>query len=140
MTKTEENFMSAIGRRKTATAVIQLIPISIINSKKLFEVNGKLGSKYFQYNYNYLNKILLPLKKTNLLDQYKILVNVHGGGLTGQAEAIKLGIARAICQIDKIQFRSLLKKEELLIRDSRIKERKKYGLKKARKASQFSKR
>jgi small subunit ribosomal protein S9 len=140
MTNNEENYSSAIGRRKTATALIQLNPISKNDSKKLFEVNGKLGVKYFQYNYNYLNKIFLPLKKTNLLKNYKILVDVHGGGLTGQAEAIKLGIARAICQIDKSRFRSLLKKEGLLVRDARIKERKKYGLKKARKASQFSKR
>jgi small subunit ribosomal protein S9 len=140
MIKNEEIFISAIGRRKTATAIIKLLPIYIVNSKKLFEVNGRLGTKYFHYNYNYLSKILLPLKKTNLLKNYKILVDVHGGGLNGQAEAIQLGISRAICQIDKAKFRPLLKKENLLVRDSRIKERKKYGLKKARKASQFSKR
>lgn len=138
--KLDKNFIMAIGRRKSATAVVSLTPIDNVNVKKILEINGKYGENYLQGNYNYLSKILSPLKKTKLLKQYKIIINVQGGGVIGQTDAIKLGIARAICKIDKEKFRPTLKSSGLLSRDSRIKERRKYGLKKARKASQFSKR
>lgn len=129
-----------IGRRKTSTANIMLIPNLDNSTKNLFEINGRLGEQYFQYNFNYLNKIEAPLRKLEVLNQYKVIASVKGGGLTGQVDAIKLGLARALCKIDSPNFRSILKSEGFLSRDARIKERRKYGLKKARKASQSSKR
>ena len=80
-----------------------------------------------------------PLEATNTADKYDVKVNVHGGGFTGQAGAIRHGIARALNKADE-DFRPILKKAGFLTRDSRMKERKKYGLKKARRAPQFSKR
>ncbi|NMA55835.1 MAG: 30S ribosomal protein S9, partial [Firmicutes bacterium] len=80
-----------------------------------------------------------PLEKINALDKFDVIVSVKGGGYTGQAGAIRHGIARALLQIDG-EFRPILKKEGYLTRDPRKKERKKYGLKKARRAPQFSKR
>jgi small subunit ribosomal protein S9 len=129
-----------IGRRKTSTATITLIPNLSVASENFFEVNGRLGEQYFQYNFNYLHEIEGPLRKLELINQYKIIASVKGGGLTGQADAIKLALARALCKIDSSNFRSPLKVEGYLSRDARIKERRKYGLKKARKASQSSKR
>ena len=80
-----------------------------------------------------------PLEATNTMDKYDVLVNVRGGGFTGQAGAIRHGIARALLNVDA-DFRPTLKKAGFLTRDPRMKERKKYGLKKARRAPQFSKR
>lgn len=139
--KNEEKYkISGIGRRKTSTATIALIPNSNSDLENLFEVNGRLGEHYFQYNFNYLHQIEGPLRKLDLLKQYKLIATVKGGGLTGQADAIKLALARALCGLDTNNFRSPLKAEGYLSRDARIKERRKYGLKKARKASQSSKR
>lgn len=129
-----------VGRRKTSTASIKLIPNLTSNTENFFEVNGRLGEQYFQYNFNYLHGIEGPLRKLELINQYKIVASVKGGGLTGQADAIKLALARALCKIDNANFRPGLKSEGYLSRDARIKERRKYGLKKARKASQSSKR
>jgi small subunit ribosomal protein S9 len=133
-----ENY--GVGRRKTSTATITLIPNLNTNTRNFFEVNGRLGEQYFQYNFSYLHGIEGPLRKLELLNQYKIIATVKGGGLTGQADAIKLALARALCNLDSENFRSPLKVEGYLSRDARIKERRKYGLKKARKASQSSKR
>lgn len=138
--KNEKKYNRSIGRRKTSTATIALIPNSNSDIENLFEVNGKLGEQYFQYNYNYLYQIQGPLQKLDLLKQYKLVATVKGGGLTGQADAIKLALARALCRLDSTNFRSPLKTAGYLSRDARIKERRKYGLKKARKASQSSKR
>ena len=80
------------------------------------------------------------LLKIRFINQYKIIAKVKGGGLTGQADAIKFALARALCKLDNANFRPTLKVEGYLSRDARIKERRKYGLKKARKASQSSKR
>lgn len=129
-----------VGRRKTSTATISLIPHLSSDSKSFFEVNGRLGEEYFQYNFNYLHQIQAPLRKLELMQDYKIVAKVNGGGLTGQANAIQLALARALCTLDTTNFRSALKVEGYLSRDARIKERRKYGLKKARKASQSSKR
>ena len=123
-----------IGRRKTSVARVILVP-----GTGSMTVNHKPGEKYLQYNTTYLNKIWAPLKKLNLENQYDILVLVKGGGLTGQADAIHLGVARLICDMDP-QNRAILKPFGFLTRDARIKERKKYGLRKARKAPQYSKR
>ncbi len=122
------------GRRKTAIARVRLVPG---NGK--FEVNGKDGAYYLQGNHEYVSSAKAPLETLGLEDQYDILVNAHGGGLTGQADAIKMGVARALCQLDP-DNRSPLKVEGYLRRDSRAKERRKYGLRKARKAPQYSKR
>ncbi len=140
MSSEKKTEICAIGRRKTSTASISLIPILNADTKDSFVVNGRLGEQYFQYNYNYLHQIHGPMRKLELINEYKIIASVKGGGLTGQADAIKLALARALCQLDNANFRSPLKVEGYLSRDARIKERRKYGLKKARKASQSSKR
>ena len=140
-TKSEMNpYIYGIGRKKESTAIVYLVPFSDSSSEITFEVNGCKGEQYFQQNFTYLNQINLPLKKFNLEKKYKIIANVKGGGLTGQADSIKLGIARALCKVNKLSFRPALKFDGFLKRDARVKERKKYGLKKARKASQYSKR
>ncbi len=140
MNSEKKSDIRGLGRRKTSTAMITLLPNVSLENNNLFEVNGRLGEQYFQYNFNYLHEIQGPLRKLELLNQYKIVAKVKGGGLTGQADAIKLALARALCELDSSNFRSALKVEGYLSRDARIKERRKYGLKKARKASQSSKR
>lgn len=123
-----------LGKRKQAVARVFLIP----GEGKLL-INNISGEKYLQYNPTYLDLIWAPLKKLNLTKQFNIVVLVKGGGLTGQSEAIQLGISRLLCKIDS-QYRLVLKPFGFLRRDARIKERKKYGLRKARKAPQYSKR
>ena len=122
-----------IGRRKTAVARIYLTE----GSGKI-TVNKKDIAVYFptatlQY------KVRQPLSMTNTVDSYDVKVNVYGGGITGQAEAVRMAIARAMCEID-VENRLILKPEGLLTRDPRMVERKKFGQKKARKRFQFSKR
>jgi len=123
-----------IGRRKQATARVFLTP-----GNGQIIINKTAGEKYLQYNIEYLNKILFPLKQLNLEQQFDIIVLVRGGGLTGQTDAIQLGLARLLCKMEP-QNRVTLKPHGVLSRDARIKERKKYGLRKARKAPQYSKR
>ena len=123
-----------LGRRKQAVARVFLVP-----GEGNLIINKVSGEKYLQYNTVYLDKIWDPLKKLNLENQFNIIVIAKGGGLTGQTDAIQLGVARSICQIDP-QHRQILKPFGFLSRDARIKERKKYGLRKARKAPQYSKR
>ena len=123
-----------VGKRKQSIARVFLIP-----GEGNITINNIPGEKYLQYNPSYLNSIWLPLKILNLDKQFDIITIVKGGGITGQAESIRLGVARLLCKME-VQNRSLLKPHGLLTRDSRIKERKKYGLRKARKAPQFSKR
>lgn len=122
------------GRRKSAVARVRLVP-----GEGQITVNGKPGDLYLQFNPEYLAAAKAPLETLGLEGEYDILVNAHGGGLTGQADAIRLGVARALCQLDP-ENRKPLKTEGYLTRDPRAKERKKYGLRKARKAPQFSKR
>ena len=138
MNSEKKSEIRGVGRRKTSTATIYLIPN--VNTDTFFEVNGRSGDEYFQYNFSYLHAIQGPLRTLELLNQYKMVATVKGGGLTGQADAIKLALARALCELDSENFRGSLKREGYLSRDARIKERRKYGLKKARKASQSSKR
>lgn len=123
-----------LGKRKEATARVFLI-----SGKGNLIINKTSGNKYLQYNNIYLNTVWAPLKALNLEDRYDIITLVRGGGLTGQAQAIQLGVARQLCKQDP-KNRIILKPFGFLTRDSRIKERKKYGLKKARKAPQYSKR
>jgi small subunit ribosomal protein S9 len=122
-----------IGRRKTAVARVYVKPGNgnITVNKK--ELNSYFTTGTLQY------KVKQPLSLTNTEDNYDINVNVYGGGITGQAEAIRLAISRALCEIDA-ENRGTLKPEGLLTRDPRMVERKKFGQKKARKKFQFSKR
>jgi len=123
-----------LGKRKQAVARVFLVP-----GQGNFSINKVVGEKYLQYNDVYINMIKAPLEKLQLEDQFDIIAIVKGGGLTGQTEAIQLAIARLLCTIDTAN-RSVLKPFGFLTRDARIKERKKYGLRKARKAPQYSKR
>ncbi|MBE9126756.1 MULTISPECIES: 30S ribosomal protein S9 [unclassified Coleofasciculus] len=122
------------GRRKSSVARVRLVP----GNGQLI-VNGRPGDSYFNFNHGYLAAVKAPLETLGLENEYDILVNAHGGGLTGQADSIRLGVARALCELDP-DNRSPLKIEGYLTRDPRAKERKKYGLHKARKAPQYSKR
>ena len=123
-----------LGKRKQAIARVFLIP-----GEGNLMINKVNGNKYLQYNDTYLRTVWSPLEKLNLEKQFDIVTIVKGGGLTGQAQAIQLGVARLLCQMDK-ENRVILKPFGFLTRDARIKERKKYGLRKARKAPQYSKR
>ncbi|MEY8019402.1 30S ribosomal protein S9 [Muriicola sp. SD30] len=122
-----------IGRRKTAVARVYLS-----KGKGAITINKRELAEYFptatlQY------KVKQPFAITNNEDSYDVNVNVYGGGITGQAEAIRLALSRALCEIDA-EHRLTLKPEGLLTRDPRMVERKKFGQKKARKKFQFSKR
>ncbi|NJB36267.1 MULTISPECIES: 30S ribosomal protein S9 [Flavobacteriaceae] len=122
-----------IGRRKTAVARVYLS-----EGKGDITVNKKSLEEYFttaplQY------KVKQPFTLTETVDTYDVKVNVYGGGITGQAEAIRLALSRAMCEINE-ENRTVLKPEGLLTRDPRMVERKKFGQKKARKKFQFSKR
>lgn len=129
-----KNYFYATGRRKTAVARIRLYP-----GTGTFTVNGKTLPEYFGgRQYNEL-LIMQPLRLTNRVGQYNITIKVVGGGTVGQASAVRHGIARALLQSDET-LRPLLKKNGLLTRDPRAKERKKPGLKRARKAPQYTKR
>ena len=122
------------GRRKNATARTRLYA-----GNGAIEVNGRKVEDYFPRKT--LQMIIRqPLVLTKLVDKFDVKVNVCGGGVTGQAGAVRLGVARALNAIDRDANRPALKKAGFLTRDARATERKKAGLKKARKASQFSKR
>ncbi len=121
------------GRRKTSVARVRLLPG---NGK--ITVNGRDLDDYFDYD---TLKVIVkqPLELTDTLNKFDVVAKVEGGGFTGQAGAIRHGITRALLKADG-ELRPVLKKAGLLTRDPRMKERRKYGLKKARKAPQFSKR
>ncbi|MDQ0415530.1 30S ribosomal protein S9 [Mesobacillus stamsii] len=121
------------GRRKSSVARVRLVP----GTGKI-TINDREIEDYIPFAA--LREVVKqPLVATETLGSYNIHVNVNGGGYTGQAGAIRHGIARALLQVDP-EYRPTLKREGLLTRDARMKERKKYGLKGARKAPQFSKR
>ena len=121
------------GRRKTSVATVRLLPG---NGK--FELNGRDISEYFDYE-TLRTVAKAPLTLTETENQFDVIVKVIGGGFTGQAGAVQHGVARALLEYDA-ELRPILKKAGFLTRDPRMKERKKYGLKKARRAPQFSKR
>ncbi|MCU1556489.1 MAG: ribosomal protein [Microbacteriaceae bacterium] len=125
---------AAVGRRKQAIARVRIVPGS-----GSFTVNGRELADYFP---NKLHQQLIndPFKVLDLLGSYDVIARITGGGPSGQAGALRLGIARSLNQIDEENNRASLKKAGFLSRDARVKERKKAGLKKARKAPQFSKR
>ncbi|WP_298208874.1 30S ribosomal protein S9 [Ferrimicrobium sp.] len=121
------------GRRKTATARVRLVPGNgavVINGKEL---------RHYVTSVSQRGQLIEPLKLVELDEVYDVYATVDGGGVAGQADAIRLGLARAIVELHP-EHRAALKKEGMLTRDARKKESKKYGLKKARKAPQYSKR
>lgn len=122
------------GRRKSSVARVRLVP-----GTGQVTVNKRSGDSYFNQVPSYLSAVKAPLETLGLENEYDILVTAHGGGLTGQSDAVKLGVARALCELSP-ENRQPLKAEGYLTRDPRAKERKKYGLHKARKAPQYSKR
>lgn len=124
----------ATGRRKEAVARVRLFP-----GKGKVEINGRTPEEYFGGRVAYLKSLMLPFEVTNTVGRFDVIAKVEGGGPTGQVEAVRLGIARALVEYDE-SLRPVLRKEGLLTRDPREVERKKYGLKKARRAPQFSKR
>lgn len=128
-----EKQKNAVGRRKEAVARVYMS-----KGTGNITVNGKEYKNYFPLMY-LQNQVELPLKTIDGLTAYDVVVNVAGGGPKGQAEAIKLGIARALCEFDA-ELRPALKKEGLMTRDPRSVERKKFGKRKARRSFQFSKR
>jgi small subunit ribosomal protein S9 len=129
-----KNYFYGTGRRKTAVARVRLMP-----GTGTFTVNGKTATDYF--GGRQLNQIIIEqaLRLVNRLGQYNVSVKVVGGGVSGQAGAVRHGISRALIQADET-LRPVLKKNGLLTRDARAKERKKPGLKRARKAPQYTKR
>jgi small subunit ribosomal protein S9 len=125
--------VGATGRRKQAIARVRLVPGS-----GTWSINGRTLTDYFP-NKVHQQIVNEPFTNLDIVDGYDVLVRVHGGGISGQAGAVRLGIARALIEADT-ESRPSLKKAGFLTRDPRAKERKKYGLKKARKAPQYSKR
>ncbi len=128
-----EKQKNAVGRRKEAVARVYLS-----KGTGNITVNEKEYKAYFPIMY-LQNQVELPLKTVDVQTSFDIVVNVQGGGPKGQAEAIKMGIARVLCEVNP-EYRPALKKEGLMTRDSRMVERKKFGKAKARRSFQFSKR
>jgi small subunit ribosomal protein S9 len=133
MTSAATNPAPVVGRRKEAVVRVRLIP-----GTGQFKLNGRTMDSYFP-NKVHQQLIREPFVTLEKVDQYDVIATLVGGGITGQAGALRLGIARALINID-LEDRPALKKAGFLTRDPRVKERKKYGLKKARKAPQYSKR
>ena len=141
MAKKEEKMYYGTGRRKTSIAKVKLIP-----GKGNITVNGQDVKDYLPYE-TLVMDLCQPLDITNTREIFDVVVDVKGGGFSGQTGAIRLGITRALLEYDSTMdsdsensFRKILKVAGFVTRDSRIKERKKPGLKKARRAPQFSKR
>ena len=122
------------GRRKNAVARVRLVP----GTGKV-TINGRDGNEYFGRE-ALINYAKTPFKVTDTVDHFDVIARINGGGISGQAGALRLGVSRALNEIDRDANRPALKKAGFLTRDARATERKKAGLKKARKASQFSKR
>lgn len=127
-------YFYAVGRRKTAIARVRLYP-----GEGTITVNGKTSREYFGGRDLHQNTILEPLRITGTGERFNVVASVVGGGVSGQAGAVRHGIARALTRFDE-ELRGILKPAKLLTRDAREKERKKVGLKRARKAPQYTKR
>ncbi len=138
----KEKYFEAIGRRKQSVARVRLYTKKSADAGKddraLLTVNGKEYADYFT-DQHLRSRVEAPLRRLKSLNRFKASVVVRGGGSVGQADAVKHGLARALEKFD-INFRKKLKKSGLLTRDPRKKERRKYGLKKARKAPRWAKR
>jgi small subunit ribosomal protein S9 len=129
----DESYVWGTGKRKCAIAQVRIFPGKgeiIINDKPYQEAFPRVEHRHM---------IEHPLLATENMGKFRVMVKVNGGGLSGQAGAIRHGIARALVKENEL-FRTVLRKEGLLTRDARVKERKKYGLKRARKAPQYTKR
>ena len=130
----EATYFYGLGRRKSATARARLY-----KGKGTVTINDKTATEYLDGNKTYLAEITDPLALVNKQKEFDVTIRVQGGGIAGQVDAIKLAIAKALTTAHS-DLRPTLKKADLLKRDSREKERKKYGLRSARKREQFSKR
>jgi len=129
----EESYVWGTGKRKCAIAQVRLFPGEgeiIVNGKPYQEVFPRPDLRY---------TVEHPFLTTDTMGKFRVTIKVKGGGISGQAEAIRHGVARALAKENEL-FKPMLRKEGLLTRDTRIKERKKYGLKRARKAPQYTKR
>lgn len=126
-------YVEAVGRRKTSTARVRLYP-----GTGTLLINDKPAEEYFPRPF-LVHRLLEPLQVTGNEGRFNITVHVRGGGISGQADAVRLGMARALVELDE-NLRSVLREHKLLTRDARAKERKKPGLKRARKAPQYTKR
>lgn len=134
MAETTNTAILATGRRKTSVAQVRLIQ----NGQGKIVINAKPAEEYFRGHPRHLASVKLPLEKAEQMS-CDVTVKVVGGGVTGQAEAIRHGLARALAQVED-RFKKIMRKEGLLTRDSRMVERKKPGQPKARKRFQYSKR
>ena len=128
----KEKYFEAVGRRKTSVARVRLFP----NSKNTYNVNGKELEKYFTVKET---QVIVEEPMSEIKEKFKITAKISGGGIHSQSEALRHGIARALLEYNS-DLRKSLKKSGYLKRDPRSKERRKFGLKKARKAPQWSKR
>lgn len=132
---TKPKYIQAVGRRKTSVAQVRIYPGT---KKKGIIINDKKLVDYFPI-FEHQEKVMAPLKKASLGDEFPITVVVRGGGLSAQAEAIRHGLSQALIKLDQ-DLRLTLKKAGYLARDPRMRERKKFGLKRARRAAQWRKR
>lgn len=132
--ETKERYIEAVGRRKTSVARVRITPAK----KESVLINDKNLNDFFDTE-ELQNKVMSPFKVANVKDKFTMTVKVLGGGIVGQSEAIRLGLSRCLVKMNQ-ELRGDLKKEGFLKRDPRTKERKKPGLRKARKRPQWSKR
>ena len=130
----DQQYYEGVGRRKTSTARVRLY----VGGAGNMVVNDKAGQEYFSREQDY-GRLLELMTATGTEGRYNITVKVDGGGITGQADAVRMGLARALVKVDP-SFREVLRRGGSLTRDARAKERKKPGLKRARKATQYTKR
>ncbi len=130
-----QRYLYGTGRRKSAVARVRLYP-----GTGNFTVNGKELGEYFGGRTLHEQQMMSPFVVVNATGRYDVVVKVVGGGVSGQAGAVRHGIARALARSETDEFRPALKSAGLLTRDARVKERKKVGLKRARKAPQYTKR
>lgn len=130
----KEQFFYGVGRRKSAVARVRLYP-----GDGKITVNGKPGTEYFGGRELHQTTLMEPMRVTGTADRFDVVATVVGGGVSGQAGAVRHGISRALVRFDE-ELRSPLKSGKFLTRDARAKERKKVGLKRARKAPQYTKR
>lgn len=129
-----KTYIQTIGRRKEAVAQVRLYP----NGAGKVTINGREAKDYFTIE-TMLQKVILPFEKIGMANQFDVTVQVKGGGIAGQADSVQLGVARALVEWN-VSLRTTLKKEGYLSRDARVRERKKYGKKSARRSPQWSKR
>ncbi len=130
-----KSYYYGTGRRKTSVARVRIYP-----GTGQIVVNNRSPEQHFGGRATYERVVTAPFRVTETLGRWNVMVKVSGGGTTGQAGAVSHGIARALCVADVDAYRPVLKKAGLLTRDARVKERKKVGLKRARKAPQYTKR